>query len=261
MNETSKSGGRFSTSYPRNTPGNSHNSLSRRENILKQIAANKDASGQVYLGSNNSSVVGRDALERIRTTSSRVSSQQNSSMRRMIQTATEQFNQRQKVRNSRIQQGSRLSTADNGKPPGIQSPEEFYCPNNGIQVMDQLKLQAASLASPNRDKDLDQQLRINGFVEYPVPPTQPMLTDRSSNNRDNNRDRNVKSNVLPYNLQQSPECDEIICFAALQSSPKENILHQQNRRQTNNPAEIDLKKKAMTLNSMFSSGSDTENQN
>ena len=48
--------------------------MSHREHILKQIAANKDPAGKVYLGSANSSMAGKEMLNKMPTTSSRVGS-------------------------------------------------------------------------------------------------------------------------------------------------------------------------------------------
>ncbi len=49
---------------------------------------------------------------------------------------------------------------------------------------------------------------------YPVPLSQPMVTDRSLP-----RDKKSARNSLPDSIVHSPERDEIILFAPLQKSP------------------------------------------
>lgn len=115
----------------------------------------------------------------------------------MIQTATDQFSSRHKARNGtcRNQAGSRISTAgaaDTGKGQLVFS-NEF--PEHLTNEADS-KGDAAS--------------KIN-YVEYPVAPTQPMLTDRAS--------LRPLATHLPSSLQQSPDRDDIILFAPLQTSP------------------------------------------
>ena len=84
------------------------NATSRREQILRHIAANNG--GAAYLGGN--------AASDIRSGSSRVSSQ--NTARRLVQTATDSFGTRHKARRShaRGQSGSRISTAGAGDPKG-----------------------------------------------------------------------------------------------------------------------------------------------
>lgn len=64
--------------------------------------------------------------------------------------------------------------------------------------------------------EVSRQPNIN-YVEYPVAPSQPMLSDRS--NRTSGRNNNLNASQLPASLQSSPERDEIICFAPMQKSP------------------------------------------
>ena len=59
---------------------------------------------------------------------------------------------------------------------------------------------------------------LNG-VAYPVPPDQPMLTDRYSQRRDTE-----PKNAMPASLQQSPEREDIILFAPMQTSQDKNKL-------------------------------------
>ena len=86
----------------------SSNATSRREQILRHIAANNG--GAAYLGGN--------AASDIRSGSSRGGSQ--NTARRLVQTATDSFGTRHKARRShaRGQSGSRISTAGAADPKG-----------------------------------------------------------------------------------------------------------------------------------------------
>ena len=72
---------------------------------------------------------------------------------------------------------------------------------------------------PESSKASETGAKMN-FVEYPVAPTQPMLTDRSSRSR--RPPTTTNNSKLPNSLQSSPDRDDIICFAQMQTSPKEN---------------------------------------